>query len=223
MGIRPQRLPRTVVLGDCPDSRAHVGRPVRHCGKRGVGRGAACPVHAQCTSARRGNRMLTFHPERLHTTLAAARTQQTTQTWKEKYALRSGMEWTNNQALDVAGIRHARYRGQKVRLAARVLCDRDQRDQARCPLDRTRPRPIPNQSSHSPQLPVDDPTPQPGIAQQSHREDALDFGPGVSGLPSHWWSLQSMPSSCSLLEARPRNPRRGAAMRMAPRRLPIAT
>ncbi|MFE0837906.1 transposase [Streptomyces sp. NPDC058794] len=163
MGIRPQHLPRTVVLGDCPDSRAHVGRPARHCGKRGVGRGAACPVHAQCTSARRGNRMLTFHPERLHTTPAAARTQQTTQTWKEKYALRSGMEWTNNQALDVAGIRHARYRGQKVRLAARVLCDRDQRDQARCPLDRTRPRPIPNQSSHSPQLPVDDPTPSPEL------------------------------------------------------------
>ncbi|MEU0664257.1 transposase [Streptomyces lavendulocolor] len=66
----------------------------------------------QCTSAQHGNRMLTLYPERLHTAL----TEQKTQTWKEKYALRAGIE-AINQALDLTGMRRARYRGlPKVRL-----------------------------------------------------------------------------------------------------------
>ncbi|MEV0495751.1 transposase [Streptomyces atratus] len=77
----------------------------------------ACPVRPECTSARRGNRMLTLYPEHLHTALAAARTEQKTKTWKDKYALRAGVEGTINQALDITGIRRARYRGlPKVRL-----------------------------------------------------------------------------------------------------------
>ncbi|MHB9856688.1 transposase [Streptomyces sp. YIM S03343] len=47
----------------------------------------------------------------------AARIEQKAQTWKDKYALRSGIEGTINQALDVTGIRRARYRSPpKVRL-----------------------------------------------------------------------------------------------------------
>ncbi|MCX4784730.1 IS1182 family transposase [Streptomyces sp. NBC_01221] len=77
----------------------------------------ACPVRPECTSARRGNRMLTLYPEHLHTVLAAARAEQKTKTWKDKYALRAGVEGTINQALDITGIRRARYRGlPKVRL-----------------------------------------------------------------------------------------------------------
>lgn len=70
-----------------------------------------CPARAQCTTAKRGGRQLTFYPRDLHHALAAARTQQTTDTWKDKYKLRAGVEGTINQALDITGIRHARYRG----------------------------------------------------------------------------------------------------------------
>jgi hypothetical protein len=61
--------------------------------------------------------MLTLRPEELHESLARARAEQKTDTWKNKYALRAGVEGTINQALDITGIRRARYRGlPKVRL-----------------------------------------------------------------------------------------------------------
>ncbi|MDF2261552.1 IS1182 family transposase [Streptantibioticus ferralitis] len=76
-----------------------------------------CPHHTACTTARQGRRMLTVRPQELHETLTAARIEQKTETWKDKYALRSGIEGTINQALDLTGIRRARYRGlPKVRL-----------------------------------------------------------------------------------------------------------
>ncbi|WP_230203094.1 transposase [Parafrankia discariae] len=50
-------------------------------------------------------------PENSTTPSAAARTEQATDTWKTRYALRAGIEGTINQALDVTGLRHARYRG----------------------------------------------------------------------------------------------------------------
>ncbi|MFD5514004.1 transposase [Streptomyces sp. NPDC127051] len=76
-----------------------------------------CPFQQQCTTSERGRRMLTLRPEELHETLARARTEQKTDTWKNKYALRAGAEGTINQALDTTGIRRARYRGlPKVRL-----------------------------------------------------------------------------------------------------------
>jgi transposase len=76
-----------------------------------------CPVRARCTTAARGNRMLTLRPKEIHETVAAARTEQDTEAWRAKYALRAGIEGTINQALDVTGIRRARYRGlPKIRL-----------------------------------------------------------------------------------------------------------
>ena len=76
------------------------------------------PLHRASAPPRdRGRRMLTLRPEELHETLARARAEQKTETWKNKYALRAGVEGTINQALDVTGIRRARYRGlPKVRL-----------------------------------------------------------------------------------------------------------
>jgi transposase len=70
-----------------------------------------CPARTLCTTAKRGGRQLTFYPRDLHHALAAARTQQTTDTWKDKYKLRAGVEGTINQALDITGIRHTRYQG----------------------------------------------------------------------------------------------------------------
>jgi len=70
-----------------------------------------CPSHDQCTTAARGNRMLTLRPQELHETTAANRAAQKTDTWQAKYALRAGVEGTINQALDITGLRRARYRG----------------------------------------------------------------------------------------------------------------
>ncbi|MGX1915772.1 IS1182 family transposase [Streptomyces phaeochromogenes] len=76
-----------------------------------------CPFQQQCTASKSGRRMLTLRPEEPHQALTRARTEQKTDIWKTKYALRSGIEGTINQALDVTGIRRARYHGlPKVRL-----------------------------------------------------------------------------------------------------------
>ncbi|MEU3462915.1 IS1182 family transposase [Streptomyces sp. NPDC006733] len=77
----------------------------------------ACPSQTQCTTAARGFRTLTLRPREIHETAATARAEPQTGTWRAKYALRAGIEGTINQALDVTGIRRARYRGlPKVRL-----------------------------------------------------------------------------------------------------------
>lgn len=83
--------------------------------------------------------------------ISAVRDQQATKTWKTKYALRAGIEGTTNQALDVTGLRRARYRGlPKVRLQ-HALCHRHQRHPPRRPLE---PRPpvfhTPDQQTHPP-------------------------------------------------------------------------
>ncbi|WP_327417509.1 transposase [Streptomyces sp. NBC_01233] len=76
-----------------------------------------CPFQQQCTTSKPGRRMLTLRPQELHENLARARAEQKTDTWKNKYALRAGVEGTINQALGITGIRQARYRGlPKVRL-----------------------------------------------------------------------------------------------------------
>ncbi|HEY1156927.1 MAG TPA: transposase, partial [Arthrobacter sp.] len=72
-----------------------------------------CPVRALCTSAQRSGRHLTLHPRAIQKTLDAARTEQTTPTWRDKYVLRCGIEATIHQAVTVAGLRRARYRGIK--------------------------------------------------------------------------------------------------------------
>ncbi|GAA1927279.1 hypothetical protein GCM10009753_71090 [Streptantibioticus ferralitis] len=76
-----------------------------------------CPFQNQCTTSRLGRRVLTLRPREPHEALARARAEQNSDDWKDKYALRAGIEGTINQALDITGIRRARYRGlPKVRL-----------------------------------------------------------------------------------------------------------
>ena len=76
-----------------------------------------CPFQQQCTTSKPGRRMLTLRPEELHENLSRARAEQKSDTWKNKYALRAGVEGTISQALDITGIRQARYRSlPKVRL-----------------------------------------------------------------------------------------------------------
>ena len=76
----------------------------------------ACPVRNQCTTSR-GPRQLTLRPRKVQQALDDARAEQTTDAFKAKYALRAGVEGTIHQAIAVADMRHARYRGlEKVHL-----------------------------------------------------------------------------------------------------------
>jgi transposase len=72
-----------------------------------------CPVRTSCTSAQHSGRHLTLHPQAIQETLDAARAEQTTPAWRDKYVLRCGIEATIHQAVTVTGLRRARYRGIK--------------------------------------------------------------------------------------------------------------
>ena len=70
-----------------------------------------CPARAQCTTARRGGRGLTFPPPDLYELQAAARAAQDGKDWQHDYNRRAGIEATISQAAAVTGTRRARYRG----------------------------------------------------------------------------------------------------------------
>jgi transposase len=70
-----------------------------------------CPVRPQCTTAKRSGRVLTLKPRPLHEALAAARSDQDTRSWQQKYRIRAGAESTMRQAVAVTGTRRTRYRG----------------------------------------------------------------------------------------------------------------
>ena len=70
----------------------------------------ACPARGECTSSSRG-RQLTLRPRPVHEATAAARAEQATQQWKDRYKIRAGVEATIHQATAVTGIRTARYHG----------------------------------------------------------------------------------------------------------------
>jgi transposase len=71
----------------------------------------ACPARAQCTTSTRMGRQLFLRPRDIHEAVAAARAGQTSQDWKDRYAIRAGVEGTIRQATHVTGIRRARYLG----------------------------------------------------------------------------------------------------------------
>jgi len=76
----------------------------------------ACPVRSLCTTRKKGGRQLTVPPREVHEAQCAARAEQATKDWQQRYARRAGVEGTIDQAVDL-GIRRARYRGiDKVRL-----------------------------------------------------------------------------------------------------------
>jgi hypothetical protein len=71
----------------------------------------ACPVRGKCTSSARNGRQLFLRPRAVHQATAAARAEQASQQWKDRYAIRAGVEGTIRQATHVTGIRTARYLG----------------------------------------------------------------------------------------------------------------
>lgn len=72
---------------------------------------ADCPVRERCTTATRSGRQLSLRPRDVHHAVQAARAEQSTDRWAERYKIRAGVEGTMRQATHVTGARHARYKG----------------------------------------------------------------------------------------------------------------
>jgi Transposase DDE domain len=72
-----------------------------------------CAVRPRCTRSTTGPRELTLHPQAQQVALQAARERQQTETFKEIYKRRAGIEGTMSQAAFVLGMRRTRYRGIK--------------------------------------------------------------------------------------------------------------
>lgn len=71
-----------------------------------------CPKQTWCTkppSGRRG-RGITFLPRERHEALEAVRQAQEADEWKDRYAIRAGVEGTISQAIRVTALRRTRYR-----------------------------------------------------------------------------------------------------------------
>jgi hypothetical protein len=69
----------------------------------------ACPARGKCTTSTR--RQLFLRPRETHQAVTALRASQTAREWKDRYAIRAGVEGTIRQATVVTGIRTARYHG----------------------------------------------------------------------------------------------------------------
>ena len=69
----------------------------------------ACPQHGACTRA--AHRVLTVRPQAEWQALQAARRRQTTEEFKQQYAIRAGIEGTLSQGTRAFGLRRCRYRG----------------------------------------------------------------------------------------------------------------
>lgn len=70
-----------------------------------------CPDRARCTRSERNARAMTFRPREQFDTQQRIRADQATDAWKERYALRAGLEGTMAQASSRCDVHRARYRG----------------------------------------------------------------------------------------------------------------
>jgi transposase len=71
----------------------------------------ACPTRQLCTTAKDAPRQLTVRPQAHHEAMQAARQRQETPEFKEKYALRSGVESSLSQGIRRFHLRQSRYIG----------------------------------------------------------------------------------------------------------------
>jgi len=70
-----------------------------------------CPSRALCTRPKSEPRELTLRRQAEHEALQHARQQQTTPEWKDRYAVRAGVEGTISQGVRASGLRRSRYLG----------------------------------------------------------------------------------------------------------------
>ena len=71
-----------------------------------------CPVRSRCTKSATLPRSISIRPREVFETLQAAREQQQTAAWQQRYRTRAGIEGTISQSVYSLGMRQARYRGQ---------------------------------------------------------------------------------------------------------------
>jgi transposase len=71
---------------------------------------AHCDFAPDCTQDKTG-RSITVHPQAEHEALLQARANQKTEAFRQKYALRAGVEGTIAQAVQAFEMRRSRYRG----------------------------------------------------------------------------------------------------------------
>jgi transposase len=72
-----------------------------------------CPVKEACTKQASRGRMLTIPPQAIHEALQARRKEQTSPSFQQKYAQRSGIEGTISEGVRKYGMRRARYKGKE--------------------------------------------------------------------------------------------------------------
>lgn len=78
---------------------------------------AACPCRADCTQSQTTGRVLHLRPQAAHEALLGRRQEQETPAFRQRYAIRAGIEATLSQGVRVMGLRRARYVGlQKTHL-----------------------------------------------------------------------------------------------------------
>lgn len=70
-----------------------------------------CPLRSQCTRAKDQPRTLTIKVQAEYQALEAARVRQTTEEFKQQYAIRAGIEGTISQGVSSLGLRQCRYIG----------------------------------------------------------------------------------------------------------------
>jgi transposase len=71
----------------------------------------ACPCRSQCTTASSNPRQLVVRPQAQFEAIQAARQRQQTQEFKERYAIRAGIEGTISQGVRAFDLRRSRYIG----------------------------------------------------------------------------------------------------------------
>ena len=72
-----------------------------------------CPSRSLCTRSATAPRMLTIRPQAEFEILQATRMQQQMETFRQRYAVRAGIEGTHSQAVRSLGLRRTRYLGLK--------------------------------------------------------------------------------------------------------------
>jgi transposase len=72
---------------------------------------STCPVRSQCTRSKRSPRELTLKLPEEYQALQQARERQTTDEFKQHFAIRAGVEGTISQAVRGFDVRHCRYIG----------------------------------------------------------------------------------------------------------------
>jgi transposase len=70
-----------------------------------------CPLQSRCTKAKLEPRIIGLQSREHYEALQAARRWQTTEAFRQQYAIRAGIEGTREQAVRRSGVRRSRYIG----------------------------------------------------------------------------------------------------------------